>query len=124
MALNADMTTSAGRCTLLRCNYRTGRSKQPRRKNARITSATFLQYVQGRTTIIISNTMLMLASIMALTSRIANRSSGVDQPRDQPDKYLYYARSFWLYLQGHCKLCNGGLVCGVCFMCVYCPCLV
>jgi hypothetical protein len=37
-----------------------------------------------------------------------------DQPRDQPGKCLYYdAHAFWLYLQSHCRLRNGSLVCGV-----------
>jgi hypothetical protein len=37
-----------------------------------------------------------------------------DQPRDQPSKCLCYARSFWLYLQNHCRLRNGSLMCVSC----------
>jgi hypothetical protein len=37
-----------------------------------------------------------------------------DHPRDHPGKYLYYAGTFWLYLQSHCRLHNVALVCVLC----------
>ena len=37
-----------------------------------------------------------------------------DHPRDHPGKYLYYAGTFWLYLQSHFRLRNVALVCVLC----------
>jgi hypothetical protein len=34
----------------------------------------------------------------------------MDHPRDQAGQWPYYARSFWLYLQGHWGIINGSLV--------------
>ena len=39
-----------------------------------------------------------------------------DHPGDHPGRYLYYARTFWLYLQSHYRLRNVTLV-GV--LCAY-----
>ena len=38
----------------------------------------------------------------------------MDHPRDQPGKYLYYAGTFWLYLQSHYRLRNVTLVSVLC----------
>jgi hypothetical protein len=38
----------------------------------------------------------------------------LDHPRDHPSKYLYYARTFWMYLHSHCRLRNVTLVCVLC----------
>jgi hypothetical protein len=46
----------------------------------------------------------------------AERPEGTtsDQPQDQPSKYLYYARAFWLYLQN--QIAQRGF--GLRFICV------
>jgi hypothetical protein len=36
------------------------------------------------------------------------------QSADHPGRYLYYVRTFWLYLQSHFRLRNVTLVCVLC----------
>ena len=53
--------------------------------------------------------------LMSNRNRISHKdTTGHDHPRDQPGKYLYYAGTFWLYLQSHYRLRNVTLVSVVC----------
>ena len=42
------------------------------------------------------------------------RTRTYDHPQDQAGKYLYYAGTFWLYLQSHYRLRNVTLVSVLC----------
>ena len=57
---------------------------------------------------------MKLSLSLCLWTPNATTACWSDQPRDQPGKYLYYAGTFWLYLQSHCRLRNVTLVCVLC----------